>query len=494
MLDNYFINARLLSAQQLIQPVILCGGSGTRLWPLSRTGFPKQFLCLTGDESLFQQAVRRLKPLQSPSFNVSEPYVICNEEHRFLASEQLRELGIKPGALLLEPQGRNTAPALTIAALAALQQGADPILVVTPADQNIADEAAFGEAVNKAVHEAIRGSLVILGIKPDRPDTGYGYIKAVQKQSAPTFIVERFVEKPNQETADSYLKQGGFFWNAGIFVLKASVWLKALGLFRPDIAEAAQLAWAKRTRDANFIRPDKALFSVIPSESIDYAVIEHCPGTFPISMVPLDACWCDLGAWDAVWDVSTKDVNGNAYHGDVLSVESSNNLVRTTGRLVGMVGVSNLVVVETADAVLVADKSHSQDVKQMVSQLTRTNREECKLHRKVHRPWGWYDSIDQGDRFKVKRIQVNPGASLSLQKHQYRAEHWIVVKGMAEITCGDRMILLKENQSTYIPLGENHRLANPTLEPLEIIEVQSGSYLGEDDIIRIEDHYGRGQL
>lgn len=460
---------------------------------MSRAGFPKQFLCLTGEESLFQQAARRMMALRNDNGNVATPYIVCNEEHRFLASEQLREVGIDVAGLLLEPQGRNTAPALTIAALAATQNGADPILVVTPADQNIANERAFNEAVNKAISQAENGSVVILGIQPDRPETGYGYIKAVQDQNSNASTVERFVEKPNLETAQQYLNQGQYFWNAGMFALKASVWLEALETFRPDIAAATRLAWEERTQDRNFIRPDRKKFSEIPSESIDYAVIEHCPGRFPISMVPLDAGWSDLGAWDAVWNVLTKDSNGNVHQGDVLSTESANNLVHATSRLVSLVGVSNLVIVETPDAILVADKARSQDVKHIVNQLNGTKREEHTFHRKVHRPWGWYDSIDQGDRFKVKRIQVNSGASLSLQKHRHRAEHWIVVKGAAEITCGDKTVLLKENQSTYIPLGETHRLSNPGLEPLEIIEVQSGSYLGEDDIIRIEDHYGRDQ-
>lgn len=476
-----------------VQPVILCGGSGTRLWPLSRAGFPKQFLCLTGDESLFQQAVRRMQGLPNATRKIAAPFIICNEDHRFLAAEQMRETGIQSGGLLLEPRGRNTAPALTLAALAATHGGVDPVLVVTPADQNIENETVFREAVSEAVCLAENGDIVILGVKPNRPETGYGYIKAMLNETNSALTVERFVEKPNRETAQEYLNQTGYFWNAGMFVLKASVWLKALKSFRPDIADTAQLAWEQRSQDACFIRPDKALFAAIPSESIDYAVIEHCPGKLPISMVPLDAGWGDLGAWDAVWDVLAKDNDGNAYQGDVLSTGSHNNLVHATSRLVSMVGVSDLVVVETADAVLVADKSKSQDVKHIVSQLNGTGREEQTLHRKVHRPWGWYDSIDQGQRFKVKRIQVNPGASLSLQKHRHRAEHWVVVKGEAEITCGDKTVLLKENQSTYIPLGEVHRLANPGSDPLEIIEVQSGAYLGEDDIIRIQDNYGRNQ-
>ncbi len=478
-----------------VQPVILCGGSGTRLWPLSRAGFPKQFLCLTGDDSLFQQAAKRLAALGSDDIAVSAPFIVSNEDHRFLALEQLRETGIDIGAALLEPIGRNTAPALTLAALAALEAGQDPILVVTPADQTVTDQPAFTQAVQQAVREAASGTIVILGIAPDRPETGYGYIKTAISP-APTLTVERFVEKPDAATARRYLAEGGYYWNAGMFVLKASVWMAALERFVPDIAQATRTAWAKRSTDANslskFIRPGKAEFTAIPTESVDYAVMERCPGSeFPIKMVPLAAGWSDLGAWDAVWQVLPKDESGNAHFGDVLTTDSRNTLVHATSRLVTLVGVDNLVVIETPDAVLVADRSRSQDVKAIVSQLHASGREEHTLHRKVHRSWGWYDSIDEGGRFKVKRIQVNPKASLSLQKHHHRAEHWIVVKGTAEITNGDKTILLTENQSTYIPLGETHRLANPGNIPLEIIEVQSGSYLGEDDIVRFEDNYGR---
>jgi mannose-1-phosphate guanylyltransferase/mannose-6-phosphate isomerase len=483
-----------------VQPVILCGGSGTRLWPLSRAGFPKQFLCLTGEESLFQQAARRLAGLGAADLSVQPPLIVTGEEHRFLAAEQLREAGIELGAALLEPIGRNTAPALTLAALAAQQSGTDPILVVTPADQTVADPAAFTVAMQAAIREAAVGSIVILGITPDRPETGYGYIKtaAAAVPPAPTFTVERFVEKPNAATAQNYLNEGGYYWNAGMFVLKASVWLAALEQFRPDILSATRAAWQERTTDANatsgFIRPGKAAFQQIPAVSVDYAVMEKCPGSaFPIKMVALDAGWSDLGAWDAVWSVLPKDTNGNAHLGDVLTTDSRNTLVHATNRLVSLVGVEDLIVVETPDAVLVADKSRSQDVKHIVNQLKQQKREEHTLHRKVHRPWGWYDSIDEGGRFKVKRIQVKPKASLSLQKHHHRAEHWIVVKGTAEITNGDKTILLTENQSTYIPLGETHRLANPGTIPLEIIEVQSGSYLGEDDIVRFEDNYGRSE-
>ncbi|NNM52505.1 MAG: mannose-1-phosphate guanylyltransferase/mannose-6-phosphate isomerase [Pseudomonadales bacterium] len=481
-----------------VTPVVLCGGSGTRLWPLSRSGFPKQFLCLTGNESLFQQAACRLAALGASDINVSNPYIICGEDHRFLALEQLRETGISMGATLLEPIGRNTAPALTLAALAALEEGSDPVLVVTPADQSISDPVAFTQAMQQAIRDAAKGSMVILGITPNRPETGYGYIQvdssAVEEHSVAQ--VKRFVEKPDVDTAQRYVNEGGYYWNAGMFVLKASVWMSALERFRPDIAQATRLAWEKRSADndalARFIRPGKAEFTSIPSESIDYAVMEMCPGNgFAINMVPLDAGWSDLGAWDAVWQVLPKDNEGNAHQGDVLSSGCSNTLVHATSRLVSLVGVEDLVVIETPDAVLIADRHRCQDVKVIVNELQANKRSEQTLHRKVHRPWGWYDSIDEEERFKVKRIQVKPKASLSLQKHHHRAEHWIVVKGTAEITNGDKTILLTENQSTYIPLGQTHRLANPGTIPLEIIEVQSGSYLGEDDIVRFEDTYGR---
>jgi mannose-1-phosphate guanylyltransferase/mannose-6-phosphate isomerase len=347
--------------------------------------------------------------------------------------------------------------------------------------------------MQQAIIEAATGSIVILGIKPDRPETGYGYIKTAVSP-APSLAVERFVEKPDAATAQTHIDQGSYYWNAGMFVLKASVWLKALEQFRVDILNATQQAWDKRTVDAAFIRPGKAEFTAIPSESVDYAVMELCPGSdFPVKMVQLDAGWNDLGAWDALWNVLPKDENGNAYLGDVLTTDSRNTMVHATSRLVSLVGVENLVVIETPDAILVADKSRSQNVKHIVNALNASGREEHIVHRKVHRPWGWYDSIDEGVRFKVKRIQVKPKASLSLQKHHHRAEHWIVVTGTAEITNGDKVLTLTENQSTYIPQGEVHRLANPGTIPLEIIEVQSGSYLGEDDIVRFEDNYGRSK-
>ncbi len=475
-----------------VQPVIIAGGSGTRLWPLSRAQYPKQFLVLHGNTSLFQQAVTRLSSLGTADTTIAAPTVVGNDDHRFLVLDQLRELKLSPSALLLEPTGRNTAPAVTLAALHAIENGNDPILVVTPADQTVTNEAAFTAAVQQAILVAAEGAIVILGITPDRPETGFGYIRTSAGDER-SLKVSEFVEKPNLATAERYLTEGGYYWNSGMFVMRASVWLKALETFRPDIAAATQSAWAVKAIDASFVRPGKAEFSAIPSESVDYAVMEKCPRepAFSIRMVPLNAGWSDLGAWDAVWQVSSKDSSGNASVGDALIRDSSDTLVHATSRLVSVVGMSNVVVVETPDAVFVTDRSRSQEVKQIVGQLQESGRTEQTLHRLVHRPWGWYDSIDSGSRFQVKRIMVKPGASLSLQKHHHRAEHWIVVSGTAEVTNGDQIILLSENQSTYIPLGQVHRLANPGKVPLEIIEVQSGSYLGEDDIVRFEDTYGR---
>ncbi|MBT9490205.1 MAG: mannose-1-phosphate guanylyltransferase/mannose-6-phosphate isomerase [Rubrivivax sp.] len=468
-----------------LQPVVMAGGSGTRLWPLSRAGYPKQFLVLNGNQSLLQQAAGRLMALAAADIQVQAPLIVGNEEHRFMVLDQLREVNAEPAAVLLEPVGRNTAPAVTLAALQALETAADPVLVVTPSDATIGDEAAYRQALQAAARRAAGGEIVILGVRPDRPETGYGYIRAEAG------AVAQFVEKPDAETAARYLTQGHYFWNAGIFVLKASVWMAALEKFRPDIASTTRAAWAARSSDARFVRPGKAEFAAVPSESVDYAVMERCPGVLPIGMEVLDAGWNDLGAWEAVWQVAAKDAQGNASVGDALIEDSRNSFVHASSRLVGVVGVDNVVVVETADAVLVVDRAQSQNVKAIVNRLTREQRGEQTLHRKVHRPWGWYDSIDMGQRFQVKRIQVKPGASLSLQKHHHRAEHWIVVSGTAEVTNGESVILLTENQSTYIPVGTVHRLANPGKLPLEIIEVQSGSYLGEDDIVRFEDTYGR---
>ena len=486
----------------------MCGGSGTRLWPLSRGGFPKQFLALSGNDqktTLFQEAVERLNQLDSPSISLGNTVIVTNEDHRFLVLDQLREMDGARATLLLESAGRNTAPALTLAALYALQsnigQHDDPILVITPADQTIQNTEAFTKALQNCISvvagDASNKTIAILGITPTAPETGYGYIKRVaSKGGFAEYSVEQFAEKPNLETAKAYLEDGNYYWNGGMFVLRASTWLAALKEFRPDILGATQKAWDQKTEDqadgTPFVRPNKALFGGIPSESIDYAVIEKCPGSqYQVKMVELNAGWNDLGAWDAVWQVGNKDAQGNVTSGDVLLSNSTNSLVHASSRLVSTVGLDNVIVIETTDAVLVMDRSKSQDVKSIVNQLESLQREEKNLHRKVARPWGWYDSVDEGERFKVKRIQVIPGASLSLQMHHHRAEHWIVVKGTAEITNGDQVIILTENQSTYIPQGQTHRLANPGKTPLEIIEVQSGSYLGEDDIVRFEDTYGR---
>jgi mannose-1-phosphate guanylyltransferase/mannose-6-phosphate isomerase len=488
----------------LVVPIILCGGSGTRLWPLSRSGFPKQFLILSGDsssQSLFQQAVERINSIASPDIQLGNTLVVTNEDHRFLVLDQLRELPSINATLLLEPVGRNTAPALSIAALCAeqLAAGKDPVLVITPADQTIKNQSVFTKALQDCIQsvESTPDSIAILGITPTAPETGYGYIQRADSIDVNNaYEVKRFVEKPDSNTAQAYLADGSYLWNSGMFVMKASTWLSSLKEFRPDIYEASQNAWRAKLEDCSggisFIRPGKAEFKVIPGESIDYAVIEKCPQSrFPIKMVELNAGWNDLGAWDAVWQVGKQDENGNVTSGDTLLSNAKNSLVHANSRLVSAVGVENLVIVETADAVLVAHRDNSQDVKSIVSQLEAQGREEKNLHRKVSRPWGWYDSVDEGERFKVKRIQVKPGASLSLQMHHHRAEHWVVVKGRAEITNGEKIIVLEENQSTYIPQGQTHRLVNRGSEPLEIIEVQSGSYLGEDDIVRLEDTYGR---
>jgi mannose-1-phosphate guanylyltransferase/mannose-6-phosphate isomerase len=477
-----------------IQPVIMAGGNGTRLWPLSRSAYPKQFLALDGEgagkRSLFQQALARLQGLGSADIDIDAPSVVCNEDHRFLVLDQMQQIGAEPDAVLLEPVGRNTAPALTLAALQAMRKDLDPVLVVTPADQTVTDASAFTAALQQAVRQAAQGAIVILGITPDRPETGYGYIRASQAKAG-VLDVMQFVEKPDAATAQSYLSDGNYYWNSGMFVLRASSWMAALERFRPDIAAATRKAFEARSSDRQFLRPGKTEFAAIPAESVDYAVMERCPGQFPLQMLPLDAGWNDLGAWDAVWQVADKDAQGNVGRGDVMIKDSKNTLVQASSRLVSVVGLNDVVVVETADAVLVADRGRSQDVKHIVAELGQAQRSEHTLHRKVHRPWGWYDSIDSGARFQVKRIMVKPGASLSLQMHHHRAEHWIVVSGTAEIVNGEQTILLSENQSTYIPIGQTHRLANPGKVPLEIIEVQSGAYLGEDDIVRFEDTYGR---
>ena len=476
-----------------VTPVVLCGGSGTRLWPLSRKGFPKQFLCLTGKKSLFQQAVERGSNIMSEDIALNETFIVTGEEHRFIVLDQLRDISNLNTRILLEPEAKNTAPALTLAALEALKNGDDPVLIVTPADQKIIRPQIFNDAIQRSIKVATSGAIVILGVKPTAPETGFGYIRENGSLGDYGEVdVAEFIEKPDQKTASTFYDNKKYSWNAGMFVVRASVWLDALKTFRDDILNATKKAFDHPKIDQLFFRPDDVLFKMIPSESIDYAVLENCPGSdFKIKMVSLEAGWSDLGSWDAVWQTGDKDSGNNLIHGDALLENSSDNLIYSSNRLVGAVGVKNLVIVETADAVLVSDRNQSQDVKSIVSQLANQKREEHAIHRKVSRPWGWYDTIDVGDRFKVKRIQVNPGASLSLQKHQKRAEHWVVVKGTAEVICGEKLITLKENESTYIPLGEKHRLTNPSGDILEIIEVQSGSYLGEDDIIRIDDGYGR---
>ena len=476
-----------------ITPVILCGGSGTRLWPLSRTGFPKQFLVLNGSMSLFQQAVSRINKLKAPDIVIDKTLVVTNEEHRFLVLDQMREAPDISVSLLLEPVSRNTAPALTFAALQAVANNDDPILVVTPADQTIRSNSAFTEALQNAIRVAATDVIVIFGINPKNPETGFGYIKrsgisGIFKE----FNVDSFTEKPNFDAAQAFLNSDGYFWNSGIFVMRASVWLKALKFFRNDILRTTANAFASHTIDNQFIRPNPEVFAKNPNESIDFAVIDRCPKSqFDIKMIELDAGWEDLGTFDSLWRTGDKDDNGNVVKGDVLLNNTRNSLIVSNHRLVSAVQVNNLIIVETADAILIANRNESQNIKTIVSQLEAQQREEQILHRKVIRPWGWFDTIDVGSRFKVKRIQVNPGASLSLQRHKKRAEHWVVVKGIAQVICGDKTISLHENESTFIPCGLTHRLFNPGEIPIEIIEVQTGDYLEEDDIERFEDNYGR---
>ncbi len=481
----------------LIQPVVLSGGSGTRLWPLSREKYPKQLLPLIGEDSLLQATVRRVEGV--PGIEVAPPMVVSNEEYRFVIAEQLRLMG-KPGTIVLEPVGRNTAPALTLAALAARRDGADPVLLVMPADHVIVDTQAFQAVVEHGARLAQDGAVVTFGITPDAPETGYGYIQAGGSFGAAdggAHLIARFVEKPDRATAQGYLDAGGYSWNSGLFVLRASVWLAAIAACRPDILSACQSAWDLGSADGEFLRVGKDAFAACPSDSIDYAVMERIASGaqgLPAGVVlPLAAGWSDVGAWDALWDVLPKDAQGNVAQGDVLLHECRDTLALSEGRLIACVGVDNLVVVETADAVLVAHKDKTQDVKKIVDTLKQQRRSEGQLHRKVFRPWGWYDSVDSGARFQVKRIVVKPAGQLSLQMHHHRAEHWIVVSGTAKVTRGEETYLVSENESTYIPLGTTHRLENPGRVPLEMIEVQSGSYLGEDDIVRFEDVYGRSK-
>jgi len=465
-----------------IQPVILSGGSGTRLWPLSREAYPKQFLPLAGELTMLQATWQRVAPLAARG-----PLVIANEEHRFVAAEQLQQVGAEAAAIILEPVGRNTAPAIAVAALEATRGGTDALLLVLPSDHVITDEAAFRSAVQAAASAADAGKLVTFGIVPTGPETGYGYIKAADGQGVRA--VERFVEKPDLETATGYVSSGQYYWNSGMFLFKASRYLRELERFQPEMLASSRQAWQQARRDADFTRLDKDAFTAVPSDSIDYAVMEK---TADAVVIPLDAGWNDVGSWTALRDVSQQDGDGNAHQGDVIAIDCRNTYAYAQ-RLVALVGLDDVVVVETDDAVLVGKADRMQEVKTVVAKLKAEGRSEATWHRKVYRPWGAYDSIDNGERFQVKRITVKPGGTLSLQMHHHRAEHWIVVSGTAEVTRGDDVILLTENQSTYIPLGVTHRLKNPGKLPLELIEVQSGSYLGEDDIVRFEDQYGRAQ-
>ena len=465
-----------------LQPVLLSGGSGTRLWPLSREAYPKQFLPLAGDDTMVQATWRRVEALADLA-----PIVVANEEHRFLVAEQLRQVGAPVPAILLEPVGRNTAPAIAAAALQAMAGGADPLLLVLPSDHVVRDVAGFQRAVREASSAAEAGALVTFGIVPDAPETGFGYIQAEAGDGLRQVL--RFVEKPDAATARSYLDAGGYYWNSGMFLFRASRYLEELARFRPDIVDAVRAAHVAARHDGDFVRLDKDAFSACPSDSIDYAVMEK---TADAMVLPVDIGWNDVGSWSALWDVAERDADGNAHHGDVIAVDSRNSYAYAQ-RLVALVGVDDIVVVETDDAVLVARKDKVQEVKQVVARLKQEQRSQAVLHREVHRPWGSYGSVDNGGRHQVKRIKVKPGAALSLQMHHHRAEHWIVVSGTAKVTRGDETLLLSENESTYIPLGVKHRLENPGKVPLELIEVQSGSYLGEDDIVRFEDVYGRSQ-
>ena len=479
-----------------LQPIVLSGGSGTRLWPLSREKYPKQLLPLIGNDSLLQATLLRVDG--TPGVELAAPMVVSNEDYRFVIAEQLRTMG-KPGSIVLEPKGRNTAPALTIAALAATRDNRDPVLLVMPADHVMTDKAAFQSAVGSGAQLAAKGAIVTFGITPDAPETGYGYIQAGAAFDAGARLIARFVEKPDLQTAQGYLDAGTYLWNSGIFMMKASVWLHTIAQCRGDILSACTAAFDKGSTDGEFVRVDASLFSQCPSDSIDYAVMERLAAAStsnatelpPGVVIPLAAGWSDVGSWDALWQVLPKDSAGNVPQGDVLLQDCRNTLAVSEGRLVACVGLTDLIVVETADAVLVVHKDKTQDVKKVVDSLKKHNRTEGQIHRKVFRPWGWYDGVDAGERFQVKRIVVKPAGILSLQMHHHRAEHWIVVSGTAKVTRGDETFLVSENQSTFIPLGTTHRLENPGRVPLEMIEVQSGSYLGEDDIVRFEDVYGR---
>ena len=479
-----------------VHPVILAGGSGTRLWPMSREQYPKQLIGLLGDDSLLQSTTRRLDALDAGYPLADQLVVVGNEEHRFTTAEQLRTSG-KASHLMLEPVGRDTAPALTVAALSIVAQDQDGVMVVMPADHAVADTARFHAAVTAGVQQAAAGHIVTMGIVPTRAETGYGYIRVgapADAGAAGARRLDRFVEKPHLELAQRYVSSGEYWWNSGIFIMRASTWLKAIRHFQPAIHAACTEAFAGGKADGDFFRLARDAFAASPSNSIDYAVMEKlgndasvCAGV----VVPLDAGWSDVGSWDAIWQILPKDADDNVGRGRVMFEGAASTFAHSEGRLIACVGTQDLVVVETADAILVADRSRVQDVKKVVGRIRSEQGPEAANHRKVHRPWGHYDSVDTGERFQVKRIVVKPGARLSLQMHHHRAEHWIVVRGTALVTRGEERFIVSENESAYIPLGVTHRLENPGKMPLEIIEVQSGSYLGEDDIVRFDDTYGR---
>jgi mannose-1-phosphate guanylyltransferase/mannose-6-phosphate isomerase len=469
----------------MLIPLILSGGSGTRLWPVSRRNLPKQFLSLSGEGTLFQQTVARTQKLP----DVTAPIVVASEDHRFLAADQLLESGITGASIVLEPVARNTAPAIALGALKAMEQDADALLLVLPADHLIGDTQSFTDAVKQALPAAKEGWLVTFGIHPDRPETGFGYIRRAESIGDNAFRVGKFVEKPDLPTAESYVKEGGYDWNSGMFMFKASRFLEELGTHAPAMLAAVREAYATGHKDLDFVRVDSDAFAKVPDNSIDYAVMEK---TSHAAVIPVNCAWSDIGSWSALWMSGKHDAQGNQREGDTMAINTRNSLLRSHERhMIATVGVDDLIIVSTPDATLVAHRNAAQDVKKVVDQLKASGRTEHSFHRVVHRPWGSYDSLEAGSRFQVKRIVVKPGASLSLQKHHHRAEHWIVVSGTAEVTCDDKVFLLGENQSTYIPLGSVHRLRNPGKMPLELIEVQSGSYLGEDDIVRFDDVYGR---
>ncbi|VAW95402.1 Mannose-1-phosphate guanylyltransferase / Mannose-6-phosphate isomerase [hydrothermal vent metagenome] len=483
---------------QQIQPVILSGGSGSRLWPLSRAMYPKQLLALVTDNTMLQETALRLKDLgiESNNIKINAPIIVCNEDHRFFVAEQMRQLGIQDSKIILEPTGRNTAPALTLAALATQEKSADAIMLVMPADHVIDDIDVFHQVVKQGAALAADNYLVTFGIQPNAPETGYGYIKTGTQVAGydSACLIERFVEKPDATTAEKYLSSGDYLWNSGLFMMTAASWLDEIKLQNKGIFVASEKAYKNAALDNDFCRVDKVAFEASPSDSIDYAVMEKAAGSdskHKAAVIPLNAGWSDVGVWSTLWEVGEKDARGNVTKGDVALHDTENSLLYSSERYIAAVGLKDTVVVETADAILVANKNCAQDVKKVVEALKKQNRDEYQNHRLVYRPWGSYECIDKGERYQAKRITVNPGAALSLQLHHHRAEHWIVVKGTAEVTRGDEVFLVTENESTYIPLGTKHRLENKGAIPLEMIEVQSGSYLGEDDIVRFEDIYGR---